>query len=581
MSTQRITLIDQGRQVVATAQVAEQDGTFVGRINLSPMPMPLRQLFEEYEEIVHTQTFSLLDEIEEKIETLHLKAVFEDGHEAALTDVQIYPRTNRVSCQVLKRIISRPGVTYERALMEIDFSRIKALVERPGESLSVEIKRWIDPDQPEGVAIIVRAALALRNHGGGYIVIGFDNDTLEPDKNNVPPDVRTLFHIDKIQGLVSKFASEPFEVIVEFPERDGQLYPVIVVPPGVKTPVATKSDLRVSDRTLIRTDSVYIRSLNANNTPSSTIATWKDWSKIVEVCFDNREADIGRFLRRHLGGVTPTVMREFLATVLQGNEPEPTTEELLQKYLQESEERFQVVVKERNGTLPEHGVWEVALLLSGQVPQHTANREFLNLLGASNPNYTGWPVWLDSRSFADTNARPYVFQGVWEAFIVSLRAGLIYHIDFMRLDPKGRFYLRRALQDDVSGSSQAPTPMTVLDFGLAVVRTAEAIAVGIAFAKAMGCDAEKTLLAFAFRWQKLQGRQLTSWTRPEHYISPGCSAYQDAVLAFVNVPLDTPLSALSNFVNQAIQPLFEVFDGFVLSPDVVEDLTRRLIERRL
>jgi hypothetical protein len=170
---------------------------------------------------------------------------------------------------------------------------------------------------------------------------------------------------------------------------------------------------------------------------------------------------------------------------------------------------------------------------------------------------------------------------VWEAFIVSLRAGLIYHIDFMRLDPKGRFYLRRALQDDVSGSSQAPTPMTVLDFGLAVVRTAEAIAVGIAFAKAMGCDAEKTLLAFAFRWQKLQGRQLTSWTRPERYISPGCSAYQDAVLAFVNVPLDTPLSALSNFVNQAIQPLFEVFDGFVLSPDVVEDLTRRLIERRL
>jgi hypothetical protein len=108
MSTQRITLIDQGRQVVATAQVAEQDGTFVGRINLSLMPMPLRQLFEEYEEIVHTQTFSLLDEIEEKIETLHLKAVFEDGHEAALADVQIYPSTNKVSFQVLKRAVFSP-----------------------------------------------------------------------------------------------------------------------------------------------------------------------------------------------------------------------------------------------------------------------------------------------------------------------------------------------------------------------------------------------------------------------------------------------------------------------------------------
>jgi hypothetical protein len=108
MISQRVTLIDQGWQVVATAQVAEQDGTFTGRINLSPMPVQLRRLFEEYEEIVNTQTFSLLDEIEEKIEMLHLKAVFEDGHEAALADVQIYPGTNKVSFQVLKREVLSP-----------------------------------------------------------------------------------------------------------------------------------------------------------------------------------------------------------------------------------------------------------------------------------------------------------------------------------------------------------------------------------------------------------------------------------------------------------------------------------------
>ena len=108
MISQRVTLIDQGRQVVATAQVAEQDGTFAGRINLSSMPVSLRRLFEEYEEIVNTHTFSLLDEIEEKIETLHLKAVFEDGHEAALADVQIYPSTHKVSFQVLKRVVFSP-----------------------------------------------------------------------------------------------------------------------------------------------------------------------------------------------------------------------------------------------------------------------------------------------------------------------------------------------------------------------------------------------------------------------------------------------------------------------------------------
>src|SRR6185369_7216764 len=124
--------------------------------------------------------------------------------------------------------------------MEIDQNRILDLVKNPGESLSVELKQWIDPDEPEGAAKIVKTALALRNFGGGYMVIGFLNDNMQPDTVNVPENVQTKFHIDKIQGLVSRFASEPFEVAVEFPERDGQMYPVIVVPPGVTTPVAAK-----------------------------------------------------------------------------------------------------------------------------------------------------------------------------------------------------------------------------------------------------------------------------------------------------------------------------------------------------
>ena len=162
-----------------------------------------------------------------------------------------------------------------------DFSRIQALVDRPTESLSIELKRWIDPDQPEGAAKIVKAALALRNHGGGDLVIGFDDHTHEPDQDNVPQDVEAAFHIDKIQDLISRYASEPFEVSVEFPEREGQPYPVISIPPGVKTPVAVKSDLwfensNGENRRLISVDDVYIRSLLANHTPSTTKATWKD-----------------------------------------------------------------------------------------------------------------------------------------------------------------------------------------------------------------------------------------------------------------------------------------------------------------
>lgn len=97
MSLQQVTIIDQKRQVVATAQVTEQDGTFTGRIDLSPMSVPRRRQFEAYEEIVSQQMFSLLDEMEEKIEAMLLKVRFADGHVAPLADLQIYPSTKKVS----------------------------------------------------------------------------------------------------------------------------------------------------------------------------------------------------------------------------------------------------------------------------------------------------------------------------------------------------------------------------------------------------------------------------------------------------------------------------------------------------
>ena len=190
-------------------------------------------------------------------------------------------------------------------------------------------------------------------------------------------------------------------------------------------------------------------------------------------------------------------------------------------------------------------------------------------------------MWLDSRGFADERARPYVFEGVWEAFIQSNRPDSSHEADYMRMDPKGRFYLRRALQEDVARSRRSPTPLSILDFVLPVLRSAEAIGVGIAFAKAMGCSPEATTLAFAFRWTRLRGRELVSWAQPLRSIPPGRHAYQDDITVFVNVPLETPLSALSNYVNQVVRPLYETFDGFSLHEEVIEDITRQLVERRL
>ena len=62
---------------------------------------------------------------------------------------------------------------------------------------------------PEGQAKIIRACFARYNRNGGYLVIGFDDKTLQPELGNEPADVRRAFHVDDIQGLISRYAYDP------------------------------------------------------------------------------------------------------------------------------------------------------------------------------------------------------------------------------------------------------------------------------------------------------------------------------------------------------------------------------------
>jgi hypothetical protein len=203
--------------------------------------------------------------------------------------------------------------------VEIDQNQLELLVTNPSESRNVEIKRWIDPASPDGQAKIIRATFALRNLNGGFFVIGFENDgapSVDP-----PNDVHTVFHVDIIQGLISRYASELFEIGVAFAVFEGVEYPVICVPTGVQTPVALKRPLVAAGATLIEIGVIFFRTLAANGTPSTSQAMPEDWREIIEICFDNREADIGRFLRRQLTGKDLPLLTSVLRDLLTPNEP--------------------------------------------------------------------------------------------------------------------------------------------------------------------------------------------------------------------------------------------------------------------
>jgi hypothetical protein len=97
MRSRHVQLVDRSRAVLAVAQVADEGGYFGGTIDLRSTPAELRALFEEFEEIVNGQMFVFLDEVQERIGALPIRAVFDDGSETSIEDLQVFPSTGDVS----------------------------------------------------------------------------------------------------------------------------------------------------------------------------------------------------------------------------------------------------------------------------------------------------------------------------------------------------------------------------------------------------------------------------------------------------------------------------------------------------
>lgn len=491
-----------------------------------------------------------------------------------------------------------------------DPDQIDDLVARPVEGLNIEVKRWISPAQPQGIAKIIKGAFAIYNRNGGYFLVGFDDVTGQPDAANAPADVRVEFHVDMIQTLISRYASKPFEIRVEFRERDGGYHPIIVIPSGVTTVVAVKRDLQDGNLHLLREGDIYFRTLAANGVVSSARARPEDWTDILSVCFDNREADIARFIRRHLAGDLGG-LRGFLRDERAAPQPEPTRSgpptmafdgvvptvptrdlwsvkkrlaEETAKLLADGKERFESVIAKRTELAEvdvlKYGRWNVALVIDPPREVAPPTKEFLAKLEAANPSLTGWPVWLVSTRFTDPKSRPIVTEGAWQTLIVSLDSWSG-HLEFQRVSSDGSFFLSRVLQDDLQ-DRQTGGPGRVLDPILVILRVAEAIVVGLSFAKALGWSSEGTKLGFEFEWTGLSGRVLKTWANPMTILPPWfSSAHDSTVSTFVEVPLDTSPAAIAPYVQRGVASLFAAFDGATIATPIIEEWVRRLVERKL
>ncbi len=452
------------------------------------------------------------------------------------------------------------------------------------ETFDTEIKGWLDPANPADAANLARACIALRNNNGGRLIIGFDNKTLEKSSVGTPDNVKQVYHADTIQQIISKYALPKFDVELIFEERDGQIHPIVLVKAGVESPVMTRSAFAKE----LRQNTVYVRTLSNNTVSSSEPKTPDDWDRLIRICFDNREADIGRFFRRHIHAISKELTEPPVAvTVATPSQPvveakrpiTPTAD-----FLDEGKTQFDARIKEKvaEGKIAPvtiSGLREVSFAVQGDFEQPTV-KHLLDKLFIQQPHYTGWPPWLDSRGFTNVESRPYVKKGGWEALIVGDLPWEKNHIDFWRIEPTGRFYCLQTFQDDTSTSllGRGVKPGQLFDFFLLISRTAEIIGTAKAFAEALNPNPKHSMLELVFRLTGLRGRNICCWVEPARSLSYSVKAEDTEVVSKCLIPLETPQPALWQFVKVITQPVFDVF-GSGVGDSIIEEITNRTLNR--
>jgi len=160
-------------------------------------------------------------------------------------------------------------------------------------------------------------------------------------------------------------------------------------------------------------------------------------------------------------------------------------------------------------------------------------------------------------------------------------------LEFMILDPLGRFFERRVLEEDtefIAGTgptgTKAPPIGTYLQPIYQMAQVAEALRVGTIFSDTLKYDQSKTSLVFDFKWTGLKGRTMRVWNMPQvSWFETGeCHDIEREARVQLNAGAND--QQIIDKTIEALQPLFRAFGGRPVPKQSVEFWITRLLNRQ-
>lgn len=433
---------------------------------------------------------------------------------------------------------------------------LQPLLSEPREALDAEYKGWLNLTENEHRAVLAKAAIALANHGGGYIVIGFE-EREHAFLSSKRPEGLTEITQDDVNAAIRRYATPEFHCDthrVTHPET-GNIHPVIVVPGNLTEPVMSRRDCP----NVIMQNRCYIRKPGPRSEEPQTA---EEWRTLLQRCLRAGREDMLEAIRSIVSGrVAPTI-------------PERNVASELHAFIEESRRRWEVLTSDLPPDAPARfplGYYEMGFLLVGARPFSGLSDLQDRLEVARRIRLTGWSTFL---SMTKPGLGPYAHGNAIEAWVGrpvddDPMAREPAFSDFWRASPDGKLYTIRGYKED--SLPDRARPGSVIDVTLPVWRVGEGLLFAARLAEAFE-DVEA--IAIECRFTGLRNRTMVSVTGDRAMFDNRVS--QSDEIAMTSVATSEQIrDNLAEIMHALLAPLYERFDLLRLPFELVDtELTR-------
>jgi hypothetical protein len=319
--------------------------------------------------------------------------------------------------------------------MDFDSPRLLELLRTPAEALAFEIKEWLNLGDNAHKARLAQAIIALANHGGGTVLIGYaeqGNGSFMPAEPR-PTDL-SGYTTDVVNEISRAYLNPPVHCDVRHVAHPvtGVLFPVINVPGGHTIPIMAKRGGPQGQSTL-QAGRTYIRRVGPS---SEEPLSPEEWRTLLDRCVRAGREELVDRIRLIVAG-------EPIARA------EATSNDDLDAWIQESSARWLSLVRELPATHPARfplGYYRFAYQLRGRFDQPSL-RQLRDALQAAEVSFSGWPHW-PVRGREDL--KPVPIDDTIECFFGRRQNAATEDpdcLDYWRVSVEGKAYSIRGLND--------------------------------------------------------------------------------------------------------------------------------------